>query len=181
MNRLRKPKKQFYDWDKTVLQGIKSGIPFIIFDSLTSKGLYGESTFYKSNRDLISLLNKYLDDPQFRNLIVEKLIGELINKHNFLKKVGVIDRFINKILKGVKSVNNKKTKEIINLIRKNKAISHKDLLSSRYLNWNANVDFLGYRKAILSSGKIKEIELSTIKKGLKKQKYPWKVKYKFQK
>ena len=63
---------------------------------------------------------------------------------------------INKTLKGVKSVHNKRTKEIINLIQKHKVISHKNLLSPRYLNWNTNVDFLGYRKAILSSAKLKK-------------------------
>ena len=175
------PKRQFHDWDKTIFKGIKSGIPFIIYDSVASKSLFGKSTFYKSNKGLISLLNKYLDDPQFRNSIVEKLIGELINKHNFLKKVKVIDRLINKTLKSVRSVNNKRTKEIINLIRKHKVLSHKDLLSSRYLDWNVNVDFLGYRKAILSSGKIKEIKFPENGKSSKKQRYAWKVKYKFHK
>ena len=91
-----------------------------------------------------------------------------------------IDRMIKKTLKGVKSVNNKRTKEIFSLIQKHKIISHKDLLSPRYLNWNTNADFSGYRKAILSSGKIKEIKFSTIRKNSKKQKYPWKVEYKFQ-
>lgn len=175
------PKNQFNDWDKTILQGIKSGVPFIIHDSVTSKNLYEESTFYKSNKDLIALLNKYLDDIQFRNLIVEKSIGELINKHNFLKKVKVINRLINKAINGVKSVHNAKTREIIKLIQKHKVISHKDLLSPRYLNWDMNVNFSGYRKAILSTGKIREIESSIIRKSSKKRIYPWKVKYKFQK
>ena len=44
-----------------------------------------------------------------------------------------------------------------------------------------NVNFSGYRKAMLSTGKIKEIESSIIKRSSKKQIYPWKVKYKFQK
>ena len=175
------PKNQFNDWDKTILQGIKSGVPFIIHDSVTSKNLYEESTFYKSNKDLIALLNKYLDDIQFRNLIVEKSIGELINKHNFLKKVKVINRLINKAINGVKSVHNAKTREIIKLIQKHKVISHKDLLSPRYLNWDMNVNFSGYRKAILSTGKIKEIEFSIKRRNSKNQGYPWKVKYKFQK
>ena len=175
------PKNQFNDWDKTILQGIKSGVPFIIHDSVTSKNLYEESTFYKSNKDLIALLNKYLDDIQFRNLIVEKSIGELINKHNFLKKVKVINRLINKTINGVKSVHNAKTREIIKLIQKHKVISHKDLLSPRYLNWDMNVNFSGYRKAILSTGKIKEIEFSIKRRNSKNQGYPWKVKYKFQK
>ena len=175
------PKNQFNDWDKTILQGIKSGVPFIIHDSVISKNLYEESTFYKSNKDLIALLNKYLDDIQFRNLIVEKSIGELINKHNFLKKVKVINRLINKAINGVKSVHNAKTREIIKLIQKHKVISHKDLLSPRYLNWDMNVNFSGYRKAILSTGKIKEIEFSIKRRNSKNQGYPWKVKYKFQK
>ena len=175
------PKNQFSDWDKTVIEGIKSGIPFIIYDSVTSKNLYGESTFYKSNKDLIALLNKYLDDSQFRNLIVEKSIGELISKHNFLKKVKIINRLIIKTINGVKSVHNARTREIIKLIQTHKVISHKDLLSSKYLDWNMNVNFSGYRKAILSTGKIREIESSIIRKSSKKQIYPWKVKYKFHK
>ena len=87
---------------------------------------------------------------------------------------------IKKTLKGVKSVHNKRTKEIFSLIQKHKIISHKDLLSPRYLNWDNNENFLVYRKAILSSGKIKEIKFSTIRKSSKKQRYPWKVEYKFQ-
>ena len=175
------PKNQFHDWDKTIIEGIKSGVPFIIYDSVISKKLYGESTFYKSNKDLIALLNKYLDDTQFRNLIVEKSIGDLINKHNFLKKVKVINRLINKATRSVKSVHNKRTKEIINLIKKHKAISNRDLLSPRYLDWDINIDFSGYRKAILNTGKIKEVECSTKRRNSKNIGYPWKVKYKFQK
>tara|TARA_A100000164_G_scaffold35457_2_gene27215 strand:+ start:464 stop:1870 length:1407 start_codon:yes stop_codon:yes gene_type:complete len=175
------PKNQFHNWDKTIIQGIKSGVPFIIYDSDASRKLYSESTFYKSNKDLIPLLNKYLDDNQFRNLIIEKSIGDLISKYNFLKKVKVINRSFNKAIGKTKSIHNKKTKEIINLIKKHKAISHKDLLSPRYLDWDINVDFSGYRKAILSTGKIKEVEFSTKRMDSKKQRYPWKVKYKFQK
>ena len=175
------PKNQLHDWDKTILQGIKSGVPFIIYDSTDSKALYSESTFYKSNKDLMVLLNKYLEDTKFRNLIVQKSIGELINKHNFLKKVKVINRLINKAIRNTKSVDNKRAKVIIDLIKKHKIISHKDLLSSRYLNWGINMDFLGYRKAILSTGKVKEVEYSKKRKNSKNKEYPWKVKYKFQK
>ena len=88
---------------------------------------------------------------------------------------------INKTINGVKSVHNARTREIIKLIQTHKVISHKDLLSSKYLDWNMNVNFSGYRKAMLSTGKIKEIESSIIKRSSKKQIFPWKVKYKFQK
>ena len=90
-----------------------------------------------------------------------------------------INLSIKKALKSVKSVNNNKTKEIINLIKKNRSISHKDLLSRQYLNWDSSVCFAGYRKSILGTGRIEEVKFETKRKNSKSQKFPWKVKYRF--
>ena len=90
-----------------------------------------------------------------------------------------MDLSFKKALKSVKSINNSKTKEIIKLIKKHKSISHKDLLSSQYLSWDSNINFLGYRKAILGTGKIEEVNFETKRKNSKIQKFPWKAKYRF--
>ena len=73
----------------------------------------------------------------------------------------VISLSIKKAMKGVKQINNNKTKEIINLIKKYKSISHKDLLSRQYLNWDSGISFSGYRKAILGTNKIEEMKFET--------------------
>ncbi len=175
------PKYQRYDWDKTVIQGIKSGVPFIIYDSFIARSLCEKSTFYRLDKNLINHLNKYLDDTQFRNLVAGECIGDFINKHNQLKKMKAINYSIKKALRGIKSINNQKTKEIINLIKKHKSISHKELLSSKYLNWDSSISFSGYRKAILGTGKIEEVNLEIKRKNSKSRVFPWKVKYKFKK
>ena len=173
------PRYQINDWVGTITQGIKSGVPFIVHDSSMARSLFEKSTFYKSNKDLINHLNKFLDNIEFRNLAIGNCIGDLIHKHNQLKKMKVMDLSFKKALKSVKSINNSKTKEIIKLIKKHKSISHKDLLSPQYLSWDSNINFLGYRKAILGTGKIEEVNFETKRKNSKSQKFPWKAKYRF--
>ena len=173
------PKYQIHNWVETLNQGIKSGVPFIVYDSSTARSSFGKSAFYRSNKDLINNLNKFLDNTEFRNLVIGNCIGELIHDHNHLKKMKVVSFSIKKALKGVKQINNNKTKEIINLIKKYKSISHKDLLSRQYLNWDSSISFSGYRKAILGTGKIEEVKFETKRKNSKSQKFPWKVKYRF--
>ena len=175
------PKYQVSDWDKTIIQGIKSGVPFIVYDSPIARNLYEKATFYKSDENLISLLDRYLDDIIFRNNVIGNCIGDLIQNHNHIKKIKVINRLIDKVLAGVKSIHNKKTKEIINLIKKHKSIPHKDLLSPKNLNWDSNISFSGYRKAILGTGKVEEVPFQIKRKNFKNQKLPWKVKYRFRK
>ena len=91
----------------------------------------------------------------------------------------VVSLSIKKALKGVRHINNNKTKEIINLIKNHKSISHKDLLSRQYLNWDSGISFSGYRKAILGTGMIEDVKFETKRKNSKSQKFPWKAKYRF--
>ena len=173
------PKYQMHNWVETLNQGMKSGVPFIVYDSSTARSSFGKSVFYRSNKDLINNLNKFIDNIEFRNLVIGNCIGDLIHDHNHLKKMKVVSLSIKKALKGVKSINNQKTKEIINLVKKHRSISHKDLLSPKYLDWDPNISFSGYRKAILGTGKVEEVSFETQRKNSKIQKYPWKVKYRF--
>ena len=173
------PVYQVHNWVETLTQGIKSGVPFIIHDSSAARSLFDKSAFYRSNKGLINNLNKFLDDMEFRNSVIGNCIGDLIYEHDNLKKMKAFNSSIKKALKGVKPVNNNKTREIINLIKKHRSISHKDLLSPRYLDWNSDISFSGYRKAILETGKIVEVKFETKRKYPTTQKYPWKAKYRF--
>ena len=62
---------------------------------------------------------------------------------------------------------------MIDVLQKKK-ISHRELLGPKYLNWDSETKFDGYRKAILNTKGITEI-----KKISKSKKYSWKSYYKY--
>ena len=123
---------------------------------------------------MISYLNKYLDESDYRNQMAGQAIGNLITKYNMNRKVNVISRRINSLLKSIRPVRSKKTNEIIQIIKQKKRISHRELLGSKYLNWDPETKFDGYRKAILNTKRI--TELRKVSKG---KKYSWKSYYQY--
>ena len=130
--------------------------------------------FYKTRKELISFLNKYLDESDYRNQMAGQAIGNLITKYNMNRKVNVINRRINLLLKSIRPIRSKKTNEIIKIIKQKKRISHRELLGPKYLNWDLETKFDGYRKAILNTKGINEVR--KISKG---KKYSWKSYYQY--
>ena len=100
-------------------------------------------------------------------------------KYNIKRKIDKISNKINFIQNNKKSIRSKKTNQIINLIKNNKQISHKELLGSKYLNWNSKTKFDGYRKALLRSRNIEEIAFNSNKRLSGNRKYEWRSIYKY--
>ena len=158
----------------STIEGNSCGVPFIMFDEPFYKDVNYDADFYKTRKGLISYLNKYLDESDYRNQMAGQAIGNLITKHNMNRKVNVINKRINSLLKSVRPIRSKKTNEIIQIIKQKKRISHRELLGTNYLNWNSETKFDGYRKAILNSKGITEE-----KKISKSKKYSWKSYYQY--
>ena len=100
-------------------------------------------------------------------------------KHNIKKKVDKINNTINQIQKKRPTIRSKKTKQIINLIKKHKNLSHRELLGPKILNWKMETKFDGYRKAILSTKKVDEVRFQKIKGHPSKEKYEWRSIYRY--
>ena len=64
--------------------------------------------------------------------------------------------------------------EYLKIIKQKKRISHRELLGSKYLNWDPETKFDGYRKAILNTKGINEV-----RKVSKGKKYSWKSYYEY--
>ena len=185
LNKLRRccvgvsPKTLYGEWSNATVEGNECGIPYIMFDEPHYKEINKGSDFYKSRKELIRLLNKYLDDSSYRNKMAGQAISNLIMKYNIKRKVDKISNKINFIQNKKKSIRSKKTNQIINLIKDNKQISYKELLGSKYLNWNSKTKFDGYRKALLRSKNIEEIAFNNNKRLSGNRKYEWRSIYKY--
>ena len=60
------------------------------------------------------------------------------------------------------------------IIKQKKKISHRELLGPKYLNWDSETKFDGYRKAILNTKGINEV-----RKVSKGKRYSWKSYYEY--
>ncbi len=158
----------------STIEGNSCGIPFVMFNEPYYLDINSSADFYKTRKELISFLNKYLDESDYRNQMAGQAIGNLITKYNMNRKVNVINKRINSLLKSVRPVRSKKTNEIIQIIKQKKRISHRELLGSKYLNWDPETKFDGYRKAILNTKGINEV-----RKVSKGKKYSWKSYYEY--
>ena len=168
------PKGGNVNFYNSTIEGNSCGVPFIMYDEPFYKDVNYDADFYKTRKGLISYLNKYLDESDYRNQMAGQAIGNLITKYNMNRKVNVINKRINSLLKSIRPVRSKKTNEIIQIIKQKKRISHRELLGSKYLNWDPETKFDAYRKAILNTKGI--TELRKVSKG---KKYSWKSYYQY--
>ena len=158
----------------STIEGNSCGIPFVMFNEPYYLDINSSADFYKTRKELISFLNKYLDESDYRNQMAGQAIGNLITKYNMNRKVNVINKRINLLLKSIRPIRSKKTNEIIKIIKQKKRISHRELLGPKYLNWDSETKFDGYRKAILNTKGINEV-----RKVSKGKKYSWKSYYEY--
>ena len=93
---------------EAIIEGNECGIPYLIFNNPIFREINKNSDFYKNRKEIIVLLNKYLDNSNYRNLMAGKSISNLIMKHNIKRKVDTINNTINQIQKKRPSIRSKK-------------------------------------------------------------------------
>ena len=110
----------------------------------------------------------------------EQTIENLKQNHNFIKKIDVVSKRIDQIYDSVKTMNTLKMDEMVDLVKKHKIISHKDLLNNMCKSgWGKNIKILSYRKTLLSTKGISEVLLKKETGSRGGKRYEWKSIYQF--
>ena len=169
------PRNMYGDWLDATIDGNSSGIPYIMFNEQYYRDINSGADFYKTRKGLISYLNKYLNESDYRNKMAGQTIANLITKYNMNRKVDVLSKRINLLQKRKRPIRSKKTNEIIQIIKDKKKISHRELLGPKYLDWKSESKFDGYRKSILNTKGISELQ-----KVSRSGKYAWKSYYQYE-
>ena len=84
------------------------------------------------------------------------------------------------VLEKVKVLDTPKSKSLIKIIKSEGEISQLKLLSNKFGNIGGQLKFDGYRKKILSTKGITEIQISKKKGSRSGKKYEWKSIYKYE-
>ena len=76
------PKQVYGGWSVSTTDGIMNGCPYIMYDADYYRELNPTADFFSTNDTAIHLLNKYLDDEDYRNK--KSLISQTYLKENLI-------------------------------------------------------------------------------------------------
>ena len=166
------PKQTYGGWSVATTDGLMNGTPYIMFDDTYYKELQSDADFFKSDKDAIALLNKYLDDNNYRNKKAREAIShckkELLYSNNIKELSNYIDHLVLKLPKIVGSHLNEDTDVLSEFFRhirnagKRKSpvgFTKEELFKTR--KWGRGMKWTQYRNRLLSHGAIYDVKEET--------------------
>ena len=142
------PKQTYGGWSVATTDGLMNGCPYIMYDDLYYRELNSDADFFKSNDEAIVLLEKYLDDSNYRNDKSKSGLETIKNKLIYKNEIIKMSDYIDNLIKNLRIMSNtEKLFEIVEYIRKNKTVTKQDMVN--YLGWGRGIKWSPYRRAIL--------------------------------
>ena len=151
------PKQKYGGWSVATTDGLMNGTPYIMFDELYYKELQDNADFFKTNNQAIQLLNKYLDDNDYRNKMGEIALtwtrDKLLFKNNMIEMSNYIDDLVKRLPNLKKS---KKINDIKQMIKESpEGMTKKEIIEK--LRWGGGILWTPYRRALLDDENIYDI------------------------
>lgn len=156
------PKQKYGGWSVATTDGMMNcGTPYIMYDDTYYKELYSEGMFFKDDKSALDLMNKLLDDKEYRNTEANKSLNHMKTNLVYRDKVVDMSNYMNDLLDRQKVMGDSdKLKQIIGWIKQYGCMSKLDLL--RKLNWGRGIKWTPYRRALMKHPNIFDVN----------QKYP---------
>ena len=151
------PKQKYGGWSVATTDGLMNGTPYVMFDELYYKELQGDADFFKTNNQAIELLNKYLDDNDYRNDMGGRALrwtrDKLLFKNNMIEMSNYIDDLVNRLPNLKKS---KKINDIKQMIKQTpEGMTKKEIIQK--LKWGGGILWTPYRRALLEDSNVYDI------------------------
>ena len=147
------PKQTYGGWSVATTDGMMNGVPYIMYGDLYYEELNEDADFFTNHVIAIDLLNKYLDNIEYRNEMADQALGCVINDLVYKDEIEKMSDYIDQIVEKLPWVSQtEKVDEIIEWIKKEKVISKKNLIDR--LNWGVGIKFTQYRRRLLTNPNI---------------------------
>jgi hypothetical protein len=121
---------------------------FLFYEELNE-----DADFFTNHVVALDLLNKYLDNIEYRNEMADQALGCVINDLVYKDEIEKMSDYIDQLVDKLPCVGQtEKVDEIIEWIKKEKVISKKNLIDR--LNWGVGIKFTQYRRRLLTNPNI---------------------------
>ena len=144
------PKQKYGGWSVATTDGMRNGVPYIMYDGEYYRELWNEGHFVSTDDETIDAFNRYLDDVDFRNTQSTKGI-EHLRKHLIYKdKMIEMSDYMDSLLSSVRVVGDTQAlQKIIDFIKRKKKITKADIMKWE-TKWGRGLPWTQYRRALLN-------------------------------
>lgn len=150
------PKQKYGGWSVATTDGMMNGVPYIMYNEDYYKELYNDADFFSTDTQAISLLNKYLNNTEYRNEQAKKSLNHIKNNLVYRNKIVEMNDYMNELLSSQKEIkDSQKLYEIIDWIKTSKSVSKSEILDN--LNWGRGIKWTPYRRALMKHPNIYDV------------------------
>lgn len=151
------PKQKYGGWSVATTDGMMNGVPYIMYDASYYHELYKTGDFFKD--DAVTLLNKYLDNLEYRNEEASKALNWMNNHLTYKDKIIEMNIYMNDLLSKQKIMgDSEKFNEIVQYIRDRGSVKKIEMMD--WLNWGRGIKWSPYRLALMKHPNIYDINNS---------------------
>jgi glycosyltransferase involved in cell wall biosynthesis len=150
------PKQKYGGWSVATTDGMMNGVPYIMYNEDYYKELYNDADFFSTDTQAVSLLNKYLNDTEYRNDQAKKSLNHIKKNLVYRNKIVEMNDYMNELLSSQKEIkDSQKLYEIIDWIKTSKSVSKSEILDN--LNWGRGIKWTPYRRALMKHPNIYDV------------------------
>ena len=148
-------KQKYEGWAVSATDGMSVGVPYMFSDDGSYHELADKAgIYYKDSDDFLELINKVLDDDEFRNEYSKKSI-QRFEDSKWDKQINKINTTFQNAIDNLKTISKTESYDrIVNFIRDKKSVTKKEILE--YMgNWGIRIKFTSYRNRLRNEKDIK--------------------------
>ena len=150
------PKQKYGGWSVSTTDGMMNGVPYIMYDAGYYHELYEEGDFFSNDIEAEKLLNKYLDDSEYRNSKAKESLEWIKNNLIYKDEMKEMSNYMDDLISQQKTIQKgNRLNDIIQHIRKNGSITKSKLML--WLNWGRGIKWSPYRLALLNHPNIYDV------------------------
>ena len=150
------PKQKYGGWSVATTDGMMNGVPYIMYNEDYYKELYNDADFFSTDTQAVSLLNKYLNNTEYRNEQAKKSLNHIKKNLVYRNKIVEMNDYMNELLSSQKEIkDSQKLYEIIDWIKTSKSVSKSEILDN--LNWGRGIKWTPYRRALMKHPNIYDV------------------------
>lgn len=147
------PRQVYGGWSVSTTDGIMNGCPYIMYDAPYYKELNPVADFFSDYPEAIELLNKYLDDENYRNEKSRQSQQHMKVNLIYSNEIANMSNYIDYLVSKLKCTNTKITEKLVSVIKEKKQITKRELFRE-HLGWGRGIKFGPYRRALLANPNI---------------------------
>lgn len=142
------PKQKYNGWSVATTDGMMSGCPFIMFDADYYHELNPTADYFTGYDHAIDLLEKYLDDVDYRNKKARESLEYTKDKLRWSVAIDRLSDDIDEVIDSTPSANpnGEGMKKVLRDIKEKGEMTKRELITQR---WGSGIKFTPYRRALM--------------------------------